>query len=937
MKTRLTLALLLLAATCVSSLCATGGYSASRQYTKENPLVYEDAWDLWPYVFLNEHGEPDGFNIDMLKKIFKELNIPYIIKLKPTREALVDLKDGHSDLMLGMAAPFHDEYASYGREVIQVFTHSVVSPKSEPVIIKTLDDLSRNKVILHNGSFSHHMMKDHGWSANCLPYDDMKEAIQKVSSENQGLIVWNTLSLKWLMQKFQTTNLQITPIDIPYGEYRFMSNDSILLHKVDSTYARLCAMDQMQPILNKWFFPERVDSGIPEWVSYVAAIICLLVFLMVYSVFLLRARENRMRKLITMHNRRLTLILRTSEINVWLYDVQQHTFATMNENGEVDKRQYSVAEFGKSYDPQSFQEFINILQQISNGETENSMSKLTSVESENQRQYIITLSVFRRSKRGKPTMIVGMMDDQTERLQNQQKSKDNMLRYQSIFSTAMVDMTYYNAEGILTDINQKACQTMHCSREELLAEHVPFYYALEDENIDVLSFESSYTTHILKSRSKTHLADSIKLPHDLYYEQLLIPVYDAKGRFLGIFGSGRDVSEFVNSYHQVKKSIEQLTSAAQDVTEYINNINYALHVGGIRLTSYSPITHQLTIYEEMNKVQLRLTQSRCLSLTAPSDKRKSSKLLDSMDFRTSDDIDADIVTTIRTMGDKKLTLQFHFVPIYDNNGDINEYIGLCRDISQEKTTETELEQKKAKAQEVENVKNVFLRNMSHEIRTPITTVVGFAELFAEEHEQEDEDGFIDEIKNNANYLLKLVNDILFLSRLDAHMVEFNKSPIDFAYSFEGHCQMGWSKHTKPGVNYMTENPYEHLIVDIDESNVGHIIERLTENAAIFTESGTVRTRYDYIGDRLLITIDDTGRGINAKQQKKLFERFDGSLASNSSGLGLIICHELVHQMGGSIDINSGEGCGTTVWVSIPCTATLIEKKRRINPEEKGES
>ena len=59
-----------------------------RVFTEEHPLVYEDAWDLWPYVFLNEHGEPTGYNIDLLKVIFKEMKIPYVIKLKPTIEAL---------------------------------------------------------------------------------------------------------------------------------------------------------------------------------------------------------------------------------------------------------------------------------------------------------------------------------------------------------------------------------------------------------------------------------------------------------------------------------------------------------------------------------------------------------------------------------------------------------------------------------------------------------------------------------------------------------------------------------------------------------------------------------------------------------------------------------------------------------------------------------
>jgi len=328
----------------------------------------------------------------------------------------------------------------------------------------------------------------------------------------------------------------------------------------------------------------------------------------------------------------------------------------------------------------------------------------------------------------------------------------------------------------------------------------------------------------------------------------------------------------------------------------------------------------------MNVVQLKLTQTRCLSLVADSSKRVAMRLFNNMDMLSDDSVDVDIDTIVRAPGVDSLSLQFHFIPIFNEKGEIDNYFGLCRDVSQERATERELQREKAKAQEVENVKNVFLHNMSYEIRTPITTVVGFAHLFVAEHDPADEEGFIREIKNNANYLLKLVNDILFLSRLDAHMIEFNKSAVDMAFTFEGHCQMGWAKLMKPDVKYVVENPYEHLVVEIDDTNVGHIIEQVAEYAAQYTETGIVRGRYDYIGDKLLITIEDTGIGLDASQQSNLFERFGNTVGGNSTGLGLPICKELAAQMGGSIYVNSAVGKGTTVWIVIPCKATLIEKK-----------
>ena len=110
---------------------------STKIFTTERPLIYEDAWDLWPYVFLNENGEPDGYNIDLLKQIFKELDIPYVIKLKPTLDAQADLKSGKSDLMLRMDADFSRGNSSYGKSIVQLFTHSVVMPQDRFEKIET--------------------------------------------------------------------------------------------------------------------------------------------------------------------------------------------------------------------------------------------------------------------------------------------------------------------------------------------------------------------------------------------------------------------------------------------------------------------------------------------------------------------------------------------------------------------------------------------------------------------------------------------------------------------------------------------------------------------------------------------------------------------------------------------------------------------------------
>ena len=134
-----------------------------RHYTKDNPLIYEDAWDLWPYCYRSDTSEDMGYNIDLVQMILKRLNIPYVIELKQRADVLKDIKEGKADLTLGMGATFHDDYGYYSQTVTQLFTHSVVWPKGQPQVIRREADLAHHKVMVHAGSYSHHLMEEKGW------------------------------------------------------------------------------------------------------------------------------------------------------------------------------------------------------------------------------------------------------------------------------------------------------------------------------------------------------------------------------------------------------------------------------------------------------------------------------------------------------------------------------------------------------------------------------------------------------------------------------------------------------------------------------------------------------------------------------------------------------------------------------------------------------
>ena len=250
-----------------------------------------------------------------------------------------------------------------------------------------------------------------------------------------------------------------------------------------------------------------------------------------------------------------------------------------------------------------------------------------------------------------------------------------------------------------------------------------------------------------------------------------------------------------------------------------------LKVSDVRLINYYPDTHVLEVSSDLNHVEYKLPQLRAFIMLHSEERNKAERIFCRMDRRHPGSFSETFHTIMRDKEGRDVYLNFQMMPIENKEGQITHYMGMCRNQTEMTYTEKRLREETAKAQEAEQLKNTFLLNMSYELRTPLNAVIGFAELFGAEHSEEDEPIFAEEIKKNTNALLKLINDILFLSRLDARMIEFNYEDTDFAVLFDGWCYMGWSG-MNPGVKTVVENPYNSMLVKIDQQNLGMVIQKI---------------------------------------------------------------------------------------------------------------
>ncbi len=924
--------------TFILSLLAATGISAqsdsARIYTEENPLVYEDVWDLWPYTFLNESGKPDGFNIDLIRMLMKELNIPYVIKLKPSSEAFRDLKEGKSDLMLGLAVGFHDEFGKYSKNAVTLFTQSVVTPKTKKIEIQRFHDLSTQKVIVNDSSLCHHLMMEYGWGENAIPVEDMREAIQQVSAKEEGQIVWNTLSLKWLMRRYHIDNLELTPVNMQHGQYKFMSHDQQLLDKLDEAYTHLYSNNQLTPIQNKWFYPERQEKTIETWIMWLVGASALLLFIFAIYGITYAVMARNLNKSNKKRNKRLALIMETSRVHIWTYDIEQREFAWRNEDGTTS-HVYSEEEFSQRYNTEDFKRLMDAIHQLENSadsEAHNQVAldlraKDTEEGDTEMRDYHIVVSVLYRDKHGHPTKLIGTKKDITEQRLQERLLAEKTLRYWSIFHTDTVGIMLFDKNATLTNINSAACDMINSKADDIVAQHLSMNDILGTENLSIEQADGFYATHIYKPDTLKRLTGTTA-GQEIYLETHLMTIRDEKEQPSGVFAFCRNITPSILAHRKkADKKVEQL-QVQNALHDYKVSIDSMLHDDNIRIVSYSPMSHSLTIYHSIDEVQHVLTQTRCMTLVDNSSQKLSMRLLNDMDNRVDRPIEATIRTTLRIKDGLQLCLRFMLKPQYDQKGNITNFLGICADQSELADVRMQMKEETAKVQEVEETKNSFVRNMVQEIRTPLHTMTQQVALLGDTKPAVNEASSRQGILQNADYLLHFIENILYLSRLEAHMEEINRQPTDFAAIFEQQCTAGWEKYQNAETHYIIENPYDILIVDIDATHLGETIRQVVQNAAQHTKSGFIKARYDYIGRRLIISVDDTGDGISKQELAHINESIAGS--HNTKGLGLAICHQLANQMGGTLEINSEEGSGTTVYITIPCHASEIKRKKTIS-------
>ncbi|GEM_PF-1962630 len=287
-----------------------------------------------------------------------------------------------------------------------------------------------------------------------------------------------------------------------------------------------------------------------------------------------------------------------------------------------------------------------------------------------------------------------------------------------------------------------------------------------------------------------------------------------------------------------------------------------------------------------------------------------------------------LADSYNTIKDQNIILEQQKEEIQVQRDELQVHQAGLEKLVEERTIDLKLA--KEKAEESDRLKSAFLANISHEIRTPLNAIVGFSSLLMDKDIDENtKKEFVDTITQSSNTLIKLIEEIIDISKIETGQLKVEKRSCDLKSLFEKLI----SKYSNRKLQLNKENvqlvqvisPMDAgIFILTDPYRLEQILSHLLDNALKFTESGSIHFGYMREYPNLKFFVKDSGIGLTEKQQDQLFIRFTKTAISDEKiyqgvGLGLSICKGLVEKLGGKIWVESECNVGSTFYFTIPCT------------------
>ncbi len=663
-----------------------------------------------------------------------------------------------------------------------------------------------------------------------------------------------------------------------------------------------------------------------QMVPIILVTIVILVFLIVivYNRIILQ-RIRRASRLSKQTNNLMQQALKSCETNVIMYDpAKDYTFKLYGHM--IPDRGITSDEWKAHVHPDDLPDALHSIRQVISGKEKekefNYRWNFNFEEGEPRWGYLHNYSIGEYvSGISRPNVVISTLVDETELMLQQEKEEELTEKYKLIFENSIIGLSFYSADGWLIDANKKMRELCHFDSDDYdsyfsntnLFDAPPFH-----ENVDRNNVEEFWVC------SKNDYNDL-----HVYLEIRLHPIHDKNGKLTYIAIAIRDISEERDLYLQSKLNDEQIKKANEDIQRYEMELQYMMEAVDMRAWRIDYQEKKVQFMKGLSEIVKELTFDEYITYFIGDDQLDVAKKLVEPELYFTTPMS--ILRNMRPLfhsTDEVQWNQINSLPIFNDEGKLIGAFGLIRNMTRFYKAQELLKQETQRAIESGRLKSVFLANMTHEIRTPLNAIVGFSDLLQMMTTAEEKKEIIHVIHNNCDMLLRLINDIMAISSMDANGLIMKPADVDFAKAFNDICQTLAQRVENPNVQFIKENPYQTLQTRLDMGRITQVITNFVTNAVKYTQNGHIKVGYRIQDNGIYMYCEDTGTGIPKEKCPQVFERFVKlNDYVQGTGLGLSICKAIAERCNGKIGVDSEVGQGSTFWMWIPC---VINNQEIIN-------
>ena len=881
------------------------------------------------YNYEDANGNRVGFIPELTKAIMHEAKLDYRFldraKVPIFRNNTAETMDSilhDADLyMLGIVT-FEKRQKFYYSIPYLSLDFTVLTRRG--IYYSTMADLVDKRILVIDTSAGKAKMeilsKQNGLKFTPIIAPDITQALGMLKQGEADYLVICDRMLAFHIKKIKEAGVRVNYANIPRLQFAVASLDRALIHKVNTSIRKLINSGELEQIINDTLIKSDLSQQF-YWLKHIIITLAVLLVILLIIIIIGKRRISGNIKDKKYLNKVLQRTIESGQMVIWQYQAKKNNVTVTYANNYNLSPSYSRDEALNNIHPHDKQAITDGMKAIREGMKQKEIVIRIKGEHDDESYHWehITLNREEDPKTGTYLGTIGIQRNidnviQTRTALEQERKLLRIIAEQAPMSILIKDpetrTVYYHNRAALKHLGVTDTETIEVIEP----------YIMEDtrERAFHRDFELLENHETMEYLQKVKLKDGTE--KHFYTKRNIIKIDNKEY----IMVSNIDNDEQIQR-ENAKKLLDLSTPILKCFTwSYNMRTNYFSHISG-----YKPDNYFLDSGGSLfDKNRFVIEEDRGRYETYFNELLKMGEGEKSLQFRSKiiDGVSAEW-WEVHTKAEQKEDDQGRYTVLY----------GLSMNIHERKLEELahaelmqDLKEAKLKAEESERLKSQFLANMSHEIRTPLNAIVGFASLIPQEENKEKAEQFANIIQTNSDLLLKIINDILDLSRIEAG-IAYHMEKVDIATHFQTFAEGFGYKIDPTNINFIIENPYHHLFVEIDKERFSQVMVNFLSNAIKHTTKGYIKVGYtfDEQTDMLELYVEGSGRGIPKDKQHLVFNRFEKiDQFSQGTGLGLSIVAAMMESIGGECGFESTEGVGSRFYTrrKVEKESTLTEKK-----------